>query len=231
MCGRYELHTHPAAIALAFALEHPPEIRARYNIAPTQQVPIIRLNDAGSRELSQVKWGFVPFWAKDPSIGSRMINARAETVATAPAFRSAFKKTRCLIPASGFYEWQKREGTAKQPMHIGMNDGAPFAFAGLWTTWGAKDAEPLLTCTIITGEPNELVAPIHNRMPVILAADDYGRWLDLAAPNPDALLRPFPANGMTAYPVSTRVNSPKHDDADIIVPVPFAGQNTSPLIG
>ena len=198
MCGRYELHTQPATIALAFALAHPPEIRARYNIAPTEQVPIIRLNEAGARELSQVKWGFVPFWAKDPSIGSRTINARAETVATAPAFRSAFKKTRCLIPASGFYEWQKRDGTTKQPMHIGMKDGAPFAFAGLWTTWGAKDAEQLVTCTIITGEPNELVAPIHNRMPVILAPGDFDRWLDTAAPDAGELLRPYPAAAMNA---------------------------------
>jgi len=140
MCGRYELHTHPAAIQLAMGLPFPPEVSARYNIAPTQQVPIVRLRD-GKRELSQVRWGLVPFWAKDVAIGSKMINARAETVATAPAFRSAFKRTRCLIPASGFYEWQKREGTTKLPMHIGMKDDSTFAFAGLWTSWGPKDGE------------------------------------------------------------------------------------------
>lgn len=219
MCGRYELHTHPAAIALAMGLDYAPEIRERYNVAPTQQVPIVRLNSEGKRELVQVKWGFVPFWAKDPSIGSRMINARSETVATAPAFRTAFKKTRCLIPATGFYEWQKREGTIKQPMHIGMKDGAPFAFAGLWTTWGAKDAEPLTTCTIITGEPNELAATIHNRMPVILAPADYARWLDIEQPDAGDLLKPYPADAMKAYPISTRVNSPKNDDPSIIEPI------------
>ncbi len=133
-------------MALAFGLKYPPEITPRYNSAPTQQIPIIRLNETGERELAQVRWGFVPFWAKDPSIGSKMINARAETIATAPAFRSAFKKTRCLIPASGFYEWQKREDRSRQPVHIGMKDGAPFAFAGLWTTWGPKYAE-LVTFT------------------------------------------------------------------------------------
>jgi putative SOS response-associated peptidase YedK len=215
MCGRYELHSQPAAMALAFGLKFPPEITPRYNIAPTQQVPIIRRNEGGERELSQVKWGFVPFWAKDPSVGSKMINGRSETIATAPAYRSAFKKTRCLIPASGFYEWLKRGVATKQPMHIGMKDGAPFAFAGLWTTWGPKESE-LVTCTIITGEPNELVAPIHNRMPVILAAANYDRWFDVDAPDPTSLLVPYPADAMAAYPVSTRVNSVKNDDAAIL---------------
>lgn len=218
MCGRYELHTHPAAIALAFGLAHAPEIRARYNIAPTQQVPIIRLVD-GERQLSQVRWGFVPFWAKDPKIGSNMINARADTVAKAPAFRVAFKRDRCLIPASGFYEWQKRGELPKQPMHIGMKDGAPFAFAGLWSTWGPKDGEQLQTCTIITTEPNELAAPIHNRMPVILAAHDYARWLDTELPDAEAMLRPYPADEMRVFAVSTRVNSPKNDDPDVIEPL------------
>jgi putative SOS response-associated peptidase YedK len=217
MCGRYELHTHPAAVALALGLKFPPEITPRYNIAPTQQVPIVRLRD-GERELSQVRWGFVPFWAKDMAIGSRMINARSETIATAPAFRSAFKKMRCLIPASGFYEWLKREDGTKQPMHIGMKDGGPFAMAGLWSRWGPKDGEQLETCTIITGEPNELCEPFHDRMPVILAPADYHRWLDVEQPGAEDLLRPYSAAGMTAYPVSTRVNSPKNDDAAIIEP-------------
>jgi putative SOS response-associated peptidase YedK len=143
-----------------------------------------------------------------------MINARAETAATAPAFRSAFKKTRCLIPASGFYEWQKRDDGIKQPMHIGMKDGAPFAFAGLWTSWRPKDGEQLETCTIITGEPNELAAPIHNRMPVILSPS--ARWLDVERPGATEVLRPHFADAMIAYPVSIRVNSPKNDDAAVI---------------
>ena len=136
-------------MAKRLGLRYPPEFSARYNIAPTQQVPIVRLTKTGERELSQVKWGLVPFWAKDPSIGSKMINARAETVVSKPGFRDAYKKARCLIPASGFYEWAKLTDGTKQPVRIAMKDDAPFAFAGLWSRWGPKDAE-IETCTIIT---------------------------------------------------------------------------------
>ena len=191
MCGRYELHTHSAAIALAFALDIAPDISPRYNIAPTQHVPIVRERD-GKRELVQVRWGLVPFFAKDPSIGSRMINARAETVATAPSYRLPFKKSRCLIPASGFYEWKKLDetGKRKQPYHLGMRDQSVFAFAGLWTRWRSKEGgEPLDTCVIITTEPNELAATVHNRMPVIIAPEDYARRLDTFAPDATDLLR------------------------------------------
>ena len=130
MCGRYELHTSPAALALAFGLKDPPEIQPRYNIAPTQQVPVIRLNLDGERELSQLRWGLVPFWAKDISIGSRMINAKAESITSKPGFRDAYRTARCLIPASGFYEWARMTDGSKQPVHIGMAGDAPFAFAG-----------------------------------------------------------------------------------------------------
>ena len=191
MCGRYELHAHPAAIALAFALDLPPDIVPRYNIAPTQQVPIVRERD-GKRQLTLVRWGLVPFFAKDPSIGSRMINARAETVATAPSYRLPFKKSRCLVPASGFYEWKKLDetGKRKQPYHLGMRDESVFAFAGLWTRWKPKEGgEPLDTCVIITTEPNELAATVHNRMPVIIAPEDYARRLDTFAPDATDLLR------------------------------------------
>lgn len=219
MCGRYELHTNPVALALALGLKHPPEITPRYNIAPTQQVPIVRLNQAGDRELSQVRWGLVPFWAKDPAIGNKMINARAETITSKPGFRDAYKKTRCLIPASGFYEWAKLADGSKQPVHIGLKDDGPFAFAGLWARWGQKGEDPLETCTIITTEANELCQPVHDRMPVILAPDSYQRWLDTAQPDPAALLRPYPSTEMRAYPVSKRVSSPNNDDPGLIEPL------------
>jgi putative SOS response-associated peptidase YedK len=218
MCGRYELHTQPAAMALAFGLKYPPEITARYNIAPTQQVPIIRRNADGERELSQVRWGLVPFWAKDPSVGSKMINARAETVVSKPGFGDAYKKLRCLIPASGFYEWGKMTDGTKQPVRVAMVDDRPFAFAGLWSRWGSKDAE-IETCTIITTEANELCQHVHDRMPVILAAENYVRWLDTADADPADLLRPYPSDAMRAYPVSTKVNSPKNDDESLIEPL------------
>jgi len=219
MCGRYELHSSPATLAFTLSLKHPPDIQARYNIAPTQHVPIVRLNRDDERELSQVRWGLVPFWAKDPSIGSKMINARSETIATKPGFREAYRKARCLIPASGFYEWAKMTDDSKQPVRVAMRDEDPFAFAGLWSRWGPKDGEQLETCTIITTEANELCQPVHDRMPVIRARENYERWLDVSEPDPADLLCPFDSAAMRAYPVSTRVNSPKNDDAELIAPL------------
>ena len=218
MCGRYELHTHPAALALALGLKYPPDISPRYNIAPTQQVPIVRLTTGGQRELSQVRWGLVPFWAKDPQIGNKMINARAETVSSKPGYREAYKKARCLIPASGFYEWAKMTDGTKQPIHFGMKDDEPFAFAGLWSRWGPKDDE-LATCAIVTTEANELCQRVHDRMPVILAPENYARWLDVDEPDPADLLRAYPSDAMRAYAVSTRVNAPKNDDAALLEPL------------
>jgi putative SOS response-associated peptidase YedK len=154
-----------------------------------------------------------------------MINARAETVATAPAFRTTFKSRRCLIPVSGFYEWKKLDAKSKQPMHVGRKDGAPFASAGRWTRWGPKDEDQLETCTIVTSEPNELCAPINNRMPVILAPSDYARWLDVERAGATDLLQPYPAGAMIAHPVSTRVNSSKNDDAESIE---LVAQRSSP---
>lgn len=191
----------------------------RYNIAPTQIVPVVRLNSAGRRELALLRWGLIPFWSKDAKIAYRTFNARAETIATAPAFRAAFKKRRCLVPASGFYEWRKLDD-GKQPYFIGLRDGAPFAFAGLWERWDKGEA-PVETFSIITGEPNSLVAPLYDRMPVILDPDDYDAWLtatDTAIPQ--AMLQPFPAQLMTAYSVSKRVNNAKNDDAAVLEPAP-----------
>jgi len=195
------------------------ELKPRYNVAPTQTVPIVRLDAAGNRELAMRRWGLIPSWANDPKIGYKMINARAETVATAPSFRAAFKKRRCLVPASGFYEWKKLEDGSKQPYLIGMRDGAPFSFAGLWERWEKGEA-PVETFTIITGEPNSLVADLHNRMPVILDPDDCDTWLTAAdTAILQAMLQPFPAQLMQAYPVSTKVNSPKNDTPDLIAPL------------
>ena len=216
MCGRYELHTHPAALALAFGLPIPPSIRPRYNIAPMQDVPVIRTAATGERELAMVRWGLVPRWAKDPSIGAKMINARAETLAQKPSFRTALRKHRCLIPANGFYEWKVVPGGAKQPLHIGMQDGGLFAFAGLTERWLSPQGEVLDTCTIITTQANALLSPMHDRMPAIVAPGDYDRWLDVAIPEVADILAPYPAPRMTYYPVSTRVNAVRHDDAGLI---------------
>jgi len=219
MCGRYELHTHPAALALAFGVPFPPQMRPRYNIAPMQEVPIIRRNPSGQRELVDVRWGLVPRWAKDPAIGNRMINARAETLAEKPSFRTALKKHRCLLPTDGFYEWIQTASGAKQPIHIGMKDGAPFAFAGLFERWLSPEGEVLDTCAIITTQANALLSPLHDRMPVIVAPVAFDRWLDVANEDTAELFAPFPADAMTYYPVSARVNSVRNDDAKLIVRV------------
>ena len=219
MCGRYELHAHPAAIALAFGLDAPPDLAPRYNIAPMQMVPIVRVNAHGARELAMVRWGLVPRWAKDPSMGAKMINARGETVRDKPAFRTAYRRHRCLLPADGFYEWQAREGSAKQPMHIAMRDGAPFAFAGIAERWLAADGEPLDTCAIVTTGANALLAAVHERMPVIVAPADYARWLDPTIADPGDIIASYPGQEMRYAPVSSRVNSVKHDDATLIAPI------------
>ncbi|CAG0960172.1 SOS response-associated protein YedK [Burkholderiales bacterium] len=221
MCGRYELHAHPAAIALAFGLAEPPGLAPRYNIAPMQQVPIVRVNAHGVRELVHVRWGLVPRWAKDPSIGARMINARGETVRDKPAFRTAYRRHRCLVPADGFYEWATRgdDKGARQPVHIGMKDGATFAFAGLAERWLGPDGEPLDTCAIVTTDANALLTPVHDRMPVIVAPRDYARWLDPAVADPSELIAPCPDDAIRVAPVSTRVNSVRHDDPSLIEPL------------
>jgi len=215
MCGRYELHTHPAAVALAFGLSQAPALAARYNIAPMQTVPIVRVNAAGDRELMQVRWGFVPRWARDPGIGARMINARAETLHERPAFRNAFQRHRCLLPATGFYEW-RRGPITKQPMRIARVDDQPFGMAGLYERWLSPDGEVLDTCAIVTTEANRLLRPLHDRMPVIIAPEHYARWLDAADPDVSDLLAPSGEEALRAHPVSTRVNAVRNDDAGLI---------------
>jgi putative SOS response-associated peptidase YedK len=223
MCGRYTLRVSPAELAEIFGVLEAIEWSPRYNIAPTQTVAAVRSMENGNgRRLSLLKWGLVPSWADDPKIGSNLINARAETVATKPAFRTALRKKRCLVPADGFYEWQAVPGRkTKQPFFIGVRDVPVFAFAGLWEHWTSPEGTPLETCTIITTEANELMRPVHNRMPVILDPQDYGRWLDRDRQDPQEvlpLLRPYPAEKMQLIPVSTLVNSPRNDRPDCVQP-------------
>jgi putative SOS response-associated peptidase YedK len=227
MCGRYELHTHPATVALLFGLAHPPAIGPRYNIAPMQLVPIVRQNAAGERELVQVRWGLVPRWAKDPSIGARMINARAETIAERPAFRNAFARHRCLVPADGFYEWAKGPA-GKQPMHVVRADGQPFGMAGLYERWRSPDGDVLDTCTILTTSANARLRPLHERMPVIVPPEHFGRWLDAAGNDVADLFEPPPDATMEAHPVSTRVNAVRNDDASLIEAVAMDATAAAP---
>lgn len=223
MCGRFASTTPPDALASYFDAVAPDidddEVRADYNVAPTRDVPTVRVRE-GERHVDYLRWGLVPRWAKDLRIGSKMINARSETVATKNSFRSAFKKRRCLVSADGFYEWKRLDDSTKQPMFIHRVDGDPLAFAGLHERW--TDAEGLRefhTCTIITTTANAMMEPIHNRMPVLLAPGDWDRWLDpdnddvedlerLLTPAPDSLLR--------AYPVSTEVNNVKNNSPALI---------------
>jgi putative SOS response-associated peptidase YedK len=221
MCGRFSLIVDASVLAGVFEIDPPQNLRPRFNIAPTQTIPIVRAGREQPREWAEVRWGLVPSWAKDPKIGARMINARGETVAEKPSFRSAVKTRRCLIPADGFYEWVKTDG-GKQPHYIHFADGRVFAFAGLWERWHKGGDEPLDTCTIITTTPNDLVAGLHDRMPVILSPEAFTEWLEsqpLAADRLQELLTPHHADDMEAYPVSTHVNKPANDDPECVVRV------------
>ncbi len=219
MCGRYSLTSPVESVVQLFALDARPNLPPRYNIAPTQEVAVL-LTEGGARSLRLMRWGLVPAWAKNVSFGVKMINARAETVAERPSFRSAFKRRRCLIPADGFYEWQARGKGPKQPYRITQFDGLPFAFAGLWEAWQEPDGDELLSCTIITTEANRLLREIHPRMPVILDSADYDNWLNFDSTVPaQSLLKPAPDDWLMAYPVSTRINNVRNDDAACIEPI------------
>ena len=226
MCGRYTLTTPPELIADLFKIEGVPTLSPRYNVAPTQEAAVVRVPKPGEkRRLDLLRWGLVPAWAEDPSIGNRLINARAETVAEKPSFKRSLQKQRCLVVADGFYEWRK-DGKVKQPIWIHRTDGRPFAFAGLWASWRPKGAPreepPLETFTILTTAPNELMKPIHDRMPVILSPEHFGVWLDPAVSDPERLtplLVPAPESGFETREVSRGVNSPAHDAPDCIAPL------------
>jgi len=221
MCGRFTLTVNPAELQDIFrGTIFPSKFAPRFNISPSQ--PLLAIPNDGANAADFFIWGLIPMWAKDPSIGNRLINARGETVAEKPSFRGSFKYKRCLILADGFYEWKAKPGTkTKTPYFIHMKDRKPFAFAGLWDSWESSDGSSIKTCTIITTEPNELMEPIHNRMPVILHTRDYAKWLDTSPQTPDNLLpliQPYPADAMSAYPVSTLVNKPSNDSPELVVP-------------
>ena len=205
MCGRFRLISSPAAISQHFGFDIPLPFEPRYNIAPSQNLLAIK----ASNEPVMMRWGLIPSWAKDPAIGNKMINARAETVAEKPSFRSAYRSRRCLIPADGFYEWS-RQGAVKQPYHIRRDDHGLFCFAGLWEEWSGSEAS-ISSCTIITTDANSLIKPIHHRMPVVVPHHDYGAWLTGDRSETDALLSPYEWLGFAAVPVSSYVNNARNE--------------------
>ncbi len=222
MCGRFTLTVNPAELQSGFEdFIFPAQFAPRYNVAPSQ--PVLAIPNDGKNKADFFLWGLIPSWSKDPTIAHKLINARGETIGEKPSFRGGFKYKRCLIIADGFYEWKVDPGSkTKTPHYIYMKDRHPFAIAGLWDEWHSPDGGSLKTCTIITITPNELMESIHNRMPVILDAKDYAEWLDPAPRAPESLqhlIKPFSAGSMSAYPVSTFVNSPANDRAELVVPI------------
>ena len=216
MCGRFAFYSPSEAVARLFGASGASQLKPRYNIAPTQYVAAIRNAGDDGRDLVELRWGLVPFWAKDPSIGNRMINARAETVAEKPSFRNAYRKRRCLVLADGFYEWH-REGEVKVPYFISLASGEPFAFAGLWESWQSRESdESLQTTTIVTTEADEYLSRLHHRMPVVLEPDRADRWLagDMALLE-EAAARP---PRFQAWPVDRRVNNARNESPDLIEP-------------
>ena len=220
MCGRFSLTSKPRRLRDHFGLAREPEdMVPHYNIAPTQ--PVLVIPNRTERLLRPARWGLIPHWANDTKLGARLINVRNETLLTREGFRAALERRRCIIPADGFYEWQQRPG-GKQPWHIGMIDESMFALGGIWEYWAVEGHDPVLSCAIIVTDANELIANLHERMPLIIAREDWDRWLDpelTDAAEIEKLLKPFPAEEMRAYPVSTRVNDAKIDDATLVEPL------------
>jgi len=232
MCGRYVLATPPDTLASLFGVAPPQDLAPRYNIAPTQPTPVVRSTSEGrGREITTMRWGLIPHWADDPSeLKSDLINARAETAAKSPAFRAAFNRRRCLVPADGFYEWRQPEGGGrKQPYFVHLRSGDPMAFAGLWERWEDADGTPVETFTILTTDANDALKQIHNRMPVVVLPEDFNTWLQADVDSdPDAvrpLLKPCPSDLTEHYPISTRVNNPRHDDPSILEPIEAEGED------
>ena len=229
MCGRYTLTASPEALRELFRCEEQPNFPPRYNIAPTQPILIVRLVD-GKRHFALVRWGLLPSWVKDPKTFTLLINARGESAAEKPAFRAAMKRRRCLIPADGFYEWQKA-GERKRPFYVHAKSGKPLAFAGLWETWTGPNGEELETAAIVTTRANKTLAPIHERMPVIVPPEAFDLWLDGAnvdATTASALIAPAPDNLQVAYEISTAVNCTANDNPKLLEPVVPASSNCRP---
>jgi putative SOS response-associated peptidase YedK len=219
MCGRYTITLEPADIEAEMGVaEFPADFEPRYNVAPTQPVLVVR--DLASRKVEWMKWGLIPFWAKDPSIGARLINARSETLAEKPSFKQSFARRRCLILADGFFEWQKVSGEASMPYYLRLKSAKPFAFAGLWDQWKSPENKEVLSCTIITCAPNELVAPIHDRMPVMLDRNKAWQWLQPAEVEElEKQLLPYPAEEMQAYRIGKSINNTRLDTPELLRPV------------
>ncbi|MFN4219045.1 MAG: SOS response-associated peptidase [Candidatus Bipolaricaulia bacterium] len=226
MCGRFTLTLSTAQIEARFGVPLPAQYKPRYNIAPTQEILALIADDQG-RRIEPLRWGLIPHWAKDPQIAQKLINARAETLFEKPSFRDAVRRRRCLILADGFYEWRQTPSGKKTPVYVRLKSREPFGFAGLWESWNSPDGQTLKTCTIITTEPNELIKPIHNRMPVIVSREYEELWLD---PSPKAraelerVLRPYHAEELELYDVSATVNSPSNDGPECIAPVSSLGR-------
>ena len=235
MCGRYSLAADLDDIQQRFELfDNELTYSPRYNIAPTQ--PVLAVTNDEGRQAAYLRWGLIPSWAKSASVGNRLINARAETVTERPSFRTALARRRCLVIADGFYEWQ-RAGNARRPMRIAMKSGEPFAFAGLWDSWRDPAGDMVRSCTIITTEPNELLRPVHNRMPVILPKELESLWLDDEVRDPFVLgdiLIPYPPEAMQAYEVSSLVNRPSNEGPEVAIPVgqesPSSGTHQAQLV-
>jgi len=221
MCGRFTITLEPAFFQQELDLgKVPSEWTPRYNAAPSQDIPVVTNPDA--RDVEMLRWGLIPSWAKDPKIGYRMINARSETIQEKSSFRNAFKQRRCLILADGFYEWQKspQKGTPKRPFYFQLADGSPFAFAGIWETWRSPEGDAVHSCTIITCPPNDHIAGVHNRMPVVFDSTMCWEWLsDHPAEALQSMLTPYPAGKMRSHPVGLAVNNPRNDSADCIQPL------------
>jgi putative SOS response-associated peptidase YedK len=232
MCGRYSLASADTRFRKRFGYQETSQLALRYNIAPTQDAAVVLMEREGP-QLTSLRWGLIPFWAKDESIGNKLINARSETLAEKPAFRTAFTRRRCLVLADGFYEWA-RDGTGRQPVRIVMADREPFAFAGLWDRWKRADGTELRTFSIITTDANQLLSPVHNRMPVILDERDWDQWLDPKVMRPEdlrPLLRPYASEPMAFYPIDRLVNSPAHDCPACLDPLPLRRPSTQPQPG
>lgn len=222
MCGRFVLRAPAEELSslLEVPIQFPLPLPPRYNIAPTQTIAAVRCSpQTGQREWVVLRWGLVPAWSRELDTGLSLINARAETVATKPFFRDAYRRRRCLIPASGFYEWKRTDKKTKQPYYFQRRDGQPFCFAGLWERW-ARNGVAVESCALVTTEANAVVAPVHDRMPVMLLPEEYEQWLSASTTDAvESLLRPLPAEEMTAHPVSPRVNSPHTDEPALVAPL------------
>ncbi|MDZ7594573.1 MAG: SOS response-associated peptidase [Thiobacillus sp.] len=217
MCGRYALKTPASELAARFGLDEMVDVAPRYNISPGTEIPTIRYSPEGKRVMHLLRWGLVPHWAKDPGVGAKLSNARGETVAEKPSFRDAFNRRRCLVPANGFYEW-KNEGRQKQPYYFSLKTGEAFALGGLWESWRAPNGDVLRTCCLITTAPNEIMMPVHDRMPLIVSPDDYAAWLTGEANDALDLVRPYAPDEMQSWAVSKGVSRSGEEGADLILP-------------